>query len=104
MMISVEKEADFIEVLNSLPYGKKLLFGKLRGNHVQPSYEIRFMGTAGGGQFGMAEINFLNQRGSGIYTRDPEEVFIRAVDIERRGGGDEWYLVDDVEHTLHTVY
>lgn len=103
MTISVDKETDFIEVLKSLPYGKKLLFGTLSGNHVQPSYEIRFMGTAGGGQFGMAEINFLNQRGSGIYTRDAEEVFIRAVDIERRGG-DEWYLVDDVEHTLQTSY
>ena len=102
-MISVDKEADFIEILKSLPDGKKLLFGKLRGNHVQPSYEIRFLGTAGGGQFGMAEINFLNQRASGIYTRDAEEAYLRAVDIERRGG-DEWYLVDDVEHTLWTTY
>lgn len=103
MDITTKDEKAFIETLWSL-FGKKLIFGTMIQNNIIPQHEIRLMSTAGGLQFGMADIDYFNRRHSGIYTRDEEEVYIRAIDIERRSPTASWYLVEDSEHTVDSVY
>lgn len=107
MRLKTDDEARFITtLLNHLPHGQKLIQGHVIGNQIADvSYEIRYMATAGGAQYGMAEIHaFTNQRGSGIYTMDPEEVYLRAIDEDRRHPSMEWILVHDREHTPWTIY
>lgn len=68
----------------------------------KPIAEIRLMPTAGGVMYGIAPINHMGQRGSGIYTNDYEEAFIRAVDIEKRGH--HWIWVPNIEHNPYVDY
>jgi hypothetical protein len=105
MKLTTANEQAFLgAIVEMSTYGKKLIHGRIAGNNIDPSYEIRYMGTLGGGQFGMAAINFLNQREGGLYTRDVEEVYLRAIDVERRQPSLSWFVVDDVEHTVRTAY
>lgn len=104
MNITTAKEKEFIDHLYRIQILGKLVYGRLDGNHVRPTHEIRFMPTMGGMQYGISEINYLNQKGSGLYTTDVEEVYLRAIDIERTSKVNEWYIVDAVEHVISTVY
>lgn len=105
MKITTSNEQDFLlAIADMATFGKKLIYGRIAGNNIDPSHEIRYMATLGGGQFGMAAINFLNQREGGIYTRDPEEVYLRAIDVEKRDPSLSWFVVDDIAHTIGTAY
>jgi len=103
--LSTNDEKGFIERLKTLG-AIKLIFGRVSSfdNHIKPIFEIRIMPTAGGYQFGMAEINSMNQRHSGIYTFDVEEAYLRCIDIERSSPSCSWFEVEDCEHTVDTVY
>ncbi len=101
--ITTDNEKAFIETLHSL-FGVKLILGRQYGNVVKPDYEIRLMHTNGGYQFGMAEIDYINRRGSGIYSHDVEEIYLRAIDVEKRSKNSKWFLVQDCEHTINSVY
>ena len=108
-MITVENDTAFFEALNSLDQDvRKLLLARRDGNYLTPVAEIRKMCTRGGGyQFGIASINFMNQRESGIYSSDPTEIYLRAIDIEHsynKRQGYEWIPVQDCEHTINTEY
>lgn len=102
---TTKNEKEFMAVLETvLIQGKKLLYGAKHGNRIMPSHEIRFMPTVGGIRYAVSEIYLTNQKASGRYTSDPEEVFLWAVDIEHTPSRCVWYLVDDCEHTINTEY
>lgn len=105
MNITTNNEAGFIERLKTLG-AVKLLFGKTSSydNCIHPIFEIRIMPTAGGYQFGMAEINSMNQRHSSWYTFDVEEAYIRCIDVEIASPSCSWFEVEDCEHTYYTAY
>lgn len=104
-MITTTNEKEFIEILCNLQKNnQKLILGDLHGNQIKASGEIRNLATAGGMQFGLALIDFLNRRGSGRYTDDPEATFIYALDMEREAGSKNWYIVYDSEHTANSIY
>jgi len=104
-MITANNEQDFILLLGDMDRnGKKLIRGYKAGNRIRPIYECRIMATAGGLQYGFAEINSMNQRGSGIYTMDIEEAYLIAYDFETKNTSSEWFLVDDCEHTYYSEY
>lgn len=103
-MITTKNENEFIDHLYRIQVAGKLLYGEIAGNHFRPTHEIRYMATAGGEQWAIAEIDYLNRRGSGIYTKDYAEVYIRAIDIEKTSRINTWIIVDDVEHTIDTLY
>lgn len=103
--LSTNDEKEFIEKLKTLG-AIKLIFGRVStfDNHIKPIFEIRLMPTAGGYQFGMAEINMSNQRHSSHYTFDVEEAYLRCIDIERSSPSCSWFGVEDCEHTYYSVY
>ena len=104
-MITTNNEAGFIELLNGLDQTKrKLILGKSSGNNIYAQFELRNMATAGGSQFAMAEINFMNQRASGRYTTDVEEAFIHACTAEDTHTDCKWFTVEDSEHTINSIY
>lgn len=106
-MITAFKEKEFLASLYELPFNnKKLILGYAYGNNIRPEFEIRYMATAGGGQYGLAEI-YLNMRGSGRYTTDVEEVYLFAYEEEKRRNKltlMQWFLVEDSEHTINSSY
>ena len=105
--ITTNNETDFIETLyKALVQNEyKLLLGHSHGNGAfKPTHEIRCLATAGGKQFGMATIDCINRRGSGRYTIDIEEVYLRAIDYEKESKTAEWWLVPDSEHTVNSEY
>ena len=106
--LTTKDERAFIDALCDLTTHmvapQKLIYAKRSGNHLIPYGEIRFMATAGGSQFGIAEIIFTNQRAGGRYSHDVETIYIHAIDIERQNPAAEWHYVPDCEHTFNTVY
>lgn len=109
MILDINNENHFVHALTMMFLDhKKLIFAQttLIGNSLAavPALEVRDMATAGGAQFGMAEIGWDNRRGSGIYTMDPEEIYIRCLDYAKKHPNHQWILVDDVEHTYFTSY
>lgn len=104
-MITTKNEDGFIAVLRDIQSANvKLLFGQMVGNRIVPDAEIRVMPTLGGMQYGIADINYANQRCNSAYTRDYEEAYIRAIDIERRSPSKRWYTTANIEHTIDTEY
>ena len=103
-MITTKNEKEFIDHLYRIQIAGKLIFGELVGNQIRPTHEIRLMPTVGGMQYSISEIDWLNRKGSGRYTTDVEEVYIRAIDIERTSRINQWYIVDNVEHTPEVYY
>lgn len=103
-MITTKNEKEFIDHLYRIQIAGKLIYGTMVGNHIRPTHEIHFMPTAGGMQYGLAEIDYLNRRGSSRYTTDVEEVYLRAIDIERTSHINQWHIVDAVQHTIGTLY
>lgn len=109
MILDINNENHFIHALTLMFLDRKKLILALTvmpGNSIEalPALEVRDMATAGGAQFGMAEIGWDNRRGSGVYTTDPEEIYIRCLDYTKKHPSHQWLLVDDVEHTFFTSY
>ena len=97
-------EEQKIKMLQDLPFSnRKIIVGRQNGNSIIASGEIRCMSTAGGYQYAIAEINDRNQRGSGRYSTDYEEIYLHSLDT-RFFSQRPWYLVEDSEHTINSSY
>lgn len=100
--------ADLFAVkLQELPYTRnKLVLCRKSNNGLAAGAEIRFMPVQGGGfRYSVANINSMNQRGSGRYTNDPVEAAIWAIDEEKVNGSDyTWHRTPESEHTFYSDY
>ena len=103
-MITTNNVDDFLKILKESLSDKKLIFGSIIGYRIKPSHEIRLMSTVGGLQYGISEIDCMNQKGSGIYVYDAEDAYLQALSIEDKYNIGQWFLVDNVEHTIDTRY
>ena len=104
--ITTNNEDEFLKVLENLILsGCKLIFAAPIGNRFNVSAEIRFMPVTGGGfQYGLARINYMNQRGGGMYSSDPERIYLWAIDVEKENRSSSWWFVRDCEHTPSVDY
>ena len=106
-MLTTKNEKEFLDKLDTLHWHvRKLVLGYRweTSNRLQVCGELRRFPTVGGYQYALAEINFIGQRGSGIYSNDPETIYLHAIDLEKRNSDCTWFEVDDCEHTPDKVY
>lgn len=105
--VDVHSEVNFIDNLFDITAcGTKLVLARAWGGALKDVRgEIRWMPTAGGFQFGIAEISdYSNQRGSGRYSTDLETIYLHALELSKMAGNRFWYIVPDSEHTVGSKY
>lgn len=106
-MLTTKNEKEFLDKLNDVHWvlSKLVLARGVPGsNQLQAEAEIRRFPNVGGYSYGIAEINFMNQRHSGIYSHDPEDIYLQAIDFERMHPHCSWIEVPDCEHTPKVYY